>query len=120
MPPVRATRRMPQTFPFLVMKTKPITKAQQLARYRAMRRKRAQTLGSEWVYFRDGDKEMKDPWSGLEIRIVKVEFDRRGRVRYFAECTQKRLLIGNHPWVAAPVHRDRFLKPRRVFYSELW
>ncbi len=53
------------------------------------------TIGTEWVFFRDGDNPkntedgFRDPWAGGEIRITDIKRDRLGRPQRFA-----RLLVG--------------------------
>jgi len=79
--------------------------------YKKDRRNEAMRIGSEWVFFRRGDDNMKDPWSALEIRIVSAKRDDQSRMILEAECTQPELISET----ARPV-----LPRRRVEYSELW
>lgn len=79
--------------------------------FRDMRRKKATTPGSEWVFFRDGDDHLRDPWAALAIRIVSVGRNRRGRMLLKAECTQPHMIKKTARYVPAL---------RQVKYSELW
>lgn len=75
------------------------------------RRKRAARRGSEWVFFRSGDEAYRDPWAGREIKIVRSRRDVRGRMHYWAECTQRHMI---------PPTARLTPKIRRVKFSELF
>ena len=77
--------------------------------WRANRLKEARTEGSGWVFFRNGDDKMKDPWCGLEIEIITA-WKINGRWIYNAICTQPKQIRAG----------ARVQKVRRVKYSELW
>lgn len=98
------------------MKATDLLHPKEQAKRRAFRRKLAMTPGSEWVFFRDGDEadpfgNFRDPWSSLEIKIVKAWRDKRGRMQFLAQCIQ--------PHLIDPEAR-KVPSVRRVRYSELW
>jgi len=87
----------------------------ELEAYRHRRLARAKRPGSKWIFFRDGDDTLVDPWSGLTIEIVKADDD-----GYHARCTQPELI----DWRKVLAHPDFIdIEPdtvRVVQYSELW
>lgn len=74
------------------------------AEYAEMRRGRALTLGSEWVFFGEDDDELVDPWSAEPIRIVEASVDPQGEMLLTAEVMNEAIRPSR----------------RTVKYSELW
>jgi len=91
-----------------------ITAAQKEA-WTQRRIQKANTVGSCWIFFRDGDADCKHLWSAREIRIVEVIVPGK---RFYAELV--------NPFPASTkggLRSHAAMQPgvRRVInYSELW
>lgn len=80
-----------------------MSRAASIAEYKASRVASA-VAGSQWVFFRDGDDALRDPWAAREIEIVAVV---KPGALFRCRCLQ--------PPARAHVNRTRL-----VNYSELW
>jgi len=83
----------------------PLVTHAELRKFKEARLTRANTIGSEWVYFRDNDPKNSDAWAGRDIKIVTVVLP--GAI-YRAELVK-------------PTPSDGLYEAQRtVKYSELW
>lgn len=97
---------------------------QKLAAYKAMRRRRAMTIGSEWIYFNRFTPDTCTaktvgrfhPWNACSIKITSARKATNGRLVLRAVCTDPRGMLSN----AADARKKPIHGELAVTYSELW
>jgi len=82
----------------------------QLEIWKQQRVAKANKVGSEWIFFKEGDDDLRDPWSALVIRVEAVLVP--GEL-FRCRCLQPHM-------VPAGTSDLMTVGTREILYSELW